>query len=617
MARPQKLRQSLPVLGRFARRFWPLMRRERALVAGSMSMLVVEVFLRLLEPWPLSFVVDHVLVPSPDGQVPYLEGLSALDPGTLITLAAVALVCFTGLRALSRYLSAVGFALTGNRLMNEVRADLYHHIQNLSLAFHNKSRSGDLLVRVIGDVGLMREVAVTAFLPLLGNVLVLTGMVAVMFWMNWQLAAAALVTAPLFLLSTVRLGRRIQSVSRKQRQREGGMASTAAESIGAIQTVQALSLDGAFSETFLADNRKSLKEGVQAKRLSARLERTVDVLNALATALVLWLGARIALSGALSAGELLVFLSYLKSAFRPVRNFAKYAARIAKASASAERVLEVMDLEADVRDADDAVAAPAFRGDVKIEGVDFAYEPGHPVLRGVDLHIGAGQRVALVGPSGCGKSTLVSLLLRLHDPGQGCVRIDGEDIRRYTLVSLRAQTSVVLQDTLLFASSVRENIACGANEASAEQVEAAARLANADDFIRRLPQGYETPVGERGVTLSRGQRQRLAVARAAVRGARLLILDEPASGLDEENDRALGEALERLAEGRTTLLVTHDLEQASRCDVVYFLEAGRVVEAGSHEELMRAGGRYATMYRLQAGTGLAAGEEEVLRALPR
>jgi ATP-binding cassette subfamily B protein len=572
MARPQKLRQSLPVLGRFARRFWPLMRRERALVAGSMSMLVVEVFLRLLEPWPLSFVVDHVLVPSPDGQVPYLEGLSALDPGTLITLAAVALVCFTGLRALSRYLSAVGFALTGNRLMNEVRADLYHHIQNLSLAFHNKSRSGDLLVRVIGDVGLMREVAVTAFLPLLGNVLVLTGMVAVMFWMNWQLAAAALVTAPLFLLSTVRLGRRIQSVSRKQRQREGGMASTAAESIGAIQTVQALSLDGAFSETFLADNRKSLKEGVQAKRLSARLERTVDVLNALATALVLWLGARIALSGALSAGELLVFLSYLKSAFRPVRNFAKYAARIAKASASAERVLEVMDLEADVRDADDAVAAPAFRGDVK---------------------------------------------MRLHDPGQGCVRIDGEDIRRYTLVSLRAQTSVVLQDTLLFASSVRENIACGANEASAEQVEAAARLANADDFIRRLPQGYETPVGERGVTLSRGQRQRLAVARAAVRGARLLILDEPASGLDEENDRALGEALERLAEGRTTLLVTHDLEQASRCDVVYFLEAGRVVEAGSHEELMRAGGRYATMYRLQAGTGLAAGEEEVLRALPR
>jgi ATP-binding cassette subfamily B protein len=602
MGRPQKFHESLPSLSHFVRRFAPSLRRQRRLIIGSIGVLVAEVFLRLLEPWPLSFVIDYVIAPTgATGGTPWPR-LEHLDPTTLVTAAAVALVAFTGLRALSRYLSAVGFALTGNRVLNEVRSDLYRHIQELSLSYHSRARKGDLILRVIGDVGMLREVTVTALLPLVGNVLILIGMLSVMFWMHWQLALVALSTAPLFWLSTVQLGRRIRTVAREQRRREGGLANTAAESIGGIQTVQALSLDDTFSAAFDAEGRKSLKEGVKAKRLSARLERTVDVLNAVASALVLWFGARAVLRQELSAGELLVFITYLRSAFRPVRNFAKYAARVAKASAAAERVIEVMDVEPDVRDLPHAVEAPALKGALRFEGVSFAYEPGRPVLHDVDFQIEPGSKVAVVGPSGSGKSTMVGLLLRLHDPAAGRVLVDGHDVRDFTLASLRAQMSTVLEDTWLFAATVRDNIAYGAPGVAPEEIEAAARLAHAEDFVRRLPQGYDTTVGERGVTLSKGQRQRISVARAAVRRAPVLILDEPTSGLDEESERAVNEALDRLAQGRTTVLVTHELRSATGCDLILFVEGGCIVERGTHAELLRAGGRYAAMYRMQTAS---------------
>jgi ATP-binding cassette subfamily B protein len=262
-------------------------------------------------------------------------------------------------------------------------------------------------------------------------------------------------------------------------------------------------------------------------------------------------------------------------------------------------VLDLLERTPEVRDLPGAVTAPAFRGEVRFEGVDFGYEPGQRVLQGIDFALPAGRHAALVGPSGIGKSTLVGLLLRLYEPARGRVLIDGRDVREYTLASLRAQVSVVLQDSILFAASVRDNIAYGAPSATREEVEAAARLANADEFIRALPQGYDSVLGERGVTLSHGQRQRIAIARAAVRRAPILVLDEPTTGLDGENERAVVEALARLAEGRTTFLITHDLRLASRADVILYLEGGRVLECGSHAELARGDGRYATLYRLQ------------------
>ena len=583
MARPQSLRASLPGLGRVARRFWPYLKRERSLVTLSLLALYADVALRLLEPWPLKVVLDRIIAVT-RGHTPHrLAALNALDPATLLALAAVAVIAFAALRAIAQYYNTVGLALVGNRVLTQVRNDLYNQLQRLSLSFHTRARTGDLLIRVTGDVGFLQDVVVTAFLPLLANGLTLVGMAAVMLWMNAQLALLVFATGPLFWLSTMRISRRIQETARRQRQQEGAMAATAAESIGAVKVIHALSLEGVFAQAFTGQSRKNLATGVVATRLSAGLERTVDLLIAVATALVLWFGARSALRGAITPGELVVFLTYLRTAFRPMRDFAKYTGRLAKASAAGERVLDLLDRVPDVRDLPGAVPAPPLRGAVRFEAVSFAYEPGRPALDEIACDAQPGELVALMGPSGGGKTTFVSLILRLYDPTAGRVLIDGRDIREYTLASLRPQMSVVLQDSLLFAASIRDNIAYGASEkgSSPEAIEAAARLANADAFIRALPQGYDTVIGERGVTLSNGQRQRIAIARAAIRHAPILIFDEPTTGLDRENVQAVSEAIARLAEGRTTFLITHDPALAARAHRILYMEAGRMRQTTS------------------------------------
>ena len=608
MGRPQTLRATLPGLWRTIQRFWPYIRQHSLLIAGASLAFLAEIGLRLLEPWPLKFIFDHVFGMTPAEGTLRIPVIETLDPMLLLALSASAFVLIISLRALTAYTSTVGFALVGNRVLNEVRRDLYRHLQRLSLSFHSKARGGDLVMRVIGDVGMLKEVAVTAFLPLAGNVLVLIGMLAVMFWLQWKLTLLALVTFPLFWLSMLRLGRRIRDVSRNQRQREGAMAATAAESMGAIKVVQALSLEERFENTFSNQNKQDLKEGVKAKRLAASLERRVDVFIAIATALVLWYGAQLVLRNELTPGDLLVFLAYLKNAFKPMRDFAKYTGRLAKASAAGERVIDLLDRAPEVQDLPGAMPAPAFRGAIQFKRVNFAYEPDKVVLKNIGFEIRPGYHIALVGASGAGKSTIASLILRLYDPTAGCVMIDGVDIRRFTLESLRRQISIVMQDSILFAASIWDNIAYGADDASPATIEAAARLANAHDFITALPRGYDTIVGERGVTLSRGERQRIAIARAAVRNAPILLLDEPTTGLDEENEQVVIEALERLACNRTSLLITHNLFHAARADLILYLESGCVLEWGSHLDLMRVNGRYAALYQLQSavlGHGVA------------
>lgn len=595
--RPARLTEALPGLGRILRRFRPYLRKHALLLAGAMLALLAGIGARLLEPWPLKFVIDRVVVAAPSGGASGIAFIDRLDAMTLLTYAAVALVVIIAARGIAAYFSTVGFALVGNRVLTEVRDDLFRHLQSLSLSFHHKAKTGDLTIRVIGDIGMLKETTVTAILPLLGNVLVLIGMTGVMLWLNWRLALLALLPLPLLWLTGVHFGKRIQAVSRKQRQREGAMAATAAESLAAIRDIQALSLEQTFARTFASDGAKSLKEGVQAKRLAANLERSVDVLIGVASALVLWYGARLVLGGALTPGDLIVFLTYLKNAFRPIREFAKYTGRLAKATAAGERVVDLLEETAEVRDLPNARPAPPFAGAVRFEQVVFAYERGKPVLNGVDLCVEPGQRVAIVGPSGMGKSTLVGLLLRLHDPLSGRVLIDGVDIREYRLDSLRAQISVVLPDSLLFAASVRDNIGYGAAGADFAAIEQAARVANAHAFITALPNGYDTVLGERGVTVSSGQRQRIAIARAALRRAPILILDEPTSGLDQDNTQAVVQALENLARDRTVLLITHDLELAARADRIVYLEDGRVLEQGSHAELLGRDGRYAALAR--------------------
>jgi ATP-binding cassette subfamily B protein len=595
----------------FVRRFRSEIRAERRLISGAFLALITQALLRLLEPWPLGLVIDALVAQRGDESTALPAMAEKLAPLELFLFAAVAIVAIAVARAIAGYSGTIGFALVGNRVLTRARERVFRHLQSLSLAFHTRSRSGDIVVRVIGDVGTVRDVTVTALLPLLMNGLVLAGMLSVMLWLDARLTAAALITVPLFWLTMIRLGRRIQTVSRKQRRQEGDLASTAAESLVGIETVQALSLGERFSAAFGRQNAGSMREGVKAKRLSARLERTVDVLAALATGLVLYFGARLALNGELRPGELVIFMSYLKTAIRPVRAMAKYTARLAKASAAAERVLEILDEVPEIDDAPDAVEATDIRGDVAFESVALAYPTGEPsidesarsfrpVLQGIDLAIPAGARVAVIGESGAGKSTLTSALLRLIDPVAGRVTLDGENLRRFTVASLRRQIAVVPQEALLFTGSIAENIAMARPESTPDEIEESARAACAHAFIEALPRGYATPLGERGADLSVGQRRRLSIARASLSRAPVVILDEPLAGLDPENRQAVELALSRSIEGRTTFLVTHDVEQALESDLVIALDSGRIAEWGPPSELLARDGFLSRWHRFSA-----------------
>lgn len=596
MARPRNLRQAVPGLLATLRRFAPHIREQRGLVVGGAAAMMAEVLLRLAEPWPLKFILDQVVV----GDTAGVAG--NLDPLWLLGLAAVAIAVLTGLRALTSYLSTVAFALAGNKVLTRVRAELYQHLQRLSLRYHERTPSGDLLTRITGDVGRLQEITVTALLPLVGNVVTFVGMVAVMFWVDAGLTWITLATFPLFGLTMVRLTGRIRTVSRRQRRLEGELASTAAESLGAMTVVQSYSLEETLEADFISSNDKNMRDGVKAKRLAAGLERSTDVMIAIATGVVVFVGARRVLAGALTVGDLVVFITYLKNAFKPMRNFAKYTGRLAKAAASGERIVGILDTEPGIDDRADARPAPTLRGELTFEHVSFGYEPDQPVLHELDLHVPAGARIGLVGPSGAGKSTVVSLLPRLRDVDAGAIRIDGVDVRDYTLASLRQQVAIVLQESVLFATTIRENIVYGNLGADDAAVEHAARIANAHEFIMALPEGYDTVCSERGSTLSGGQRQRIAIARAAIRDAPIVILDEPTAGLDRGSEAEVVAALDNLTQGRTTIVIAHDLASVVDADRILYLEEGRVVEDGTHRDLLARQGRYAALWTLQMAT---------------
>ena len=582
------LREARPSLARILRRFRSHIADQRRLLLLGLLALLLEVALRLVEPWPLAYVIDAIVV-APGSDLGARRPADQLVP--LLVTCAVAVVAAVALRAAASYAMTVCFALAGNRVLTRVRAELYAHLNSLSMSFHDRRRTGDLVTRVTGDVGRLQDATVTALMPLTGNVINLAGMFVVIAVLDWELALLVLVVFPLFGLTSVRLTRKLAGVARTQRTAEGQLASLATESLSSMTVVHSYSLEDRMQERFGGSNQRSLKDGVRATKLSAGLERKTDVLVGLATGLVLYFGARRVLAGELTPGELTVFLTYLKTAFKPLRDMAKYTARISKAAASGERILDLLEEQPEVTDAPWAVPAPAFRGEVRFEDVHLAYLPGTPVLRGLDFSIPAGTRVAVVGPSGAGKSTLVALLPRLRDPDQGRVLIDGHDLRDLTLASVRAQVSIVLQDSVLFAGTIAENIALGAaGPVSSIEVERAARLANAHDFIRRLPHGYDTVVGERGAMLSGGERQRIAIARAAIRDAPIVVLDEAMTGLDVEAEREVATALARLTVGRTTFVITHDLAAARDADLVVWLANGIVTALGPVEQVLGSTG---------------------------
>ena len=591
---------------RVLKRFRPFMKGQGPLLAGSLTALLLSTLMRVAEPWPLAFVIDHVLggktgsheAPAAAGWVTAL--VADLGIMGVIVLAGVSVVVFAALRALAGFLSTVGFARIGNVVLSRVRNVLYNRLLRLSLAFHQRQRSGDLALRLVNDVGQLREVTVSALLPMLANVFILVSMFAVMFMLNWRLALLSLIPLPVMWFSAKRSSKLIHEASRRQRTREGSLAATASESMSAIRTVQSLVLEDSFSRLFHGNDGQAAHADMNTKRLAAGLERSIDLLVAVATALVLWQGALQVLAGALTAGDLLVFISYLKNSMRPVREYAKYAGRLSKALASAERISDILEEKPDIIDRKGAKTAPAFEGAVHFRDLHFSYDAeSRSIFHGLDLALAPREHVAVVGPSGIGKSTLTVLLLRLYDPQKGSVEIDGTDIRHWKTASVRRQIGLLPQDALLFAASVRDNLTCAAGrEVSDEEIIAAAKMANAHDFIMALPEGYDTVIGERGATLSGGQRQRLAIARLALRHCPVMVLDEPTTGLDRASEAVVRHAIERLIDNRTALMITHDLDLAAGADRIVYVDQGGIAESGTHDELLARKGPYAALWQL-------------------
>ncbi|MDJ0772505.1 MAG: ABC transporter ATP-binding protein [Mastigocoleus sp. MO_167.B18] len=599
----KNIKAALPGISQIVQRFAPQISKQQNLLIMSFLGLMAEIGLHLLQPWPLKFIFDYILVPDFHTKISELPLLAGFSPIALVTIVSFALIAIVGVRSCAAYFSVYGMALAASNVLTEVRTELYSHIQRLSLSFHNKAKSGDLITRITSDIDKIREVTVMALLPLIANSLTIIGMIVVMFWLHWELAIIAVALFPLFIFLTYRFTQRIRSVVKSQRKREGTIAAATAESLGAIKVVQALSLQEMLEESFANENRQSLQASVKVRKLSAGLERLVELLVGLATALVLWRGVHLVLGNHITPGDLLVFVNYFRIAFKPMRVLAKYVGQITRATASAERILDILDTVPDIRDSRFAIDAPQLRGCVEFHNVSFSYETEKKILKNIYFKALPGQHIALVGASGGGKSTLTSLLLRLYDPTTGGIIVDGHDLREYKLQSYRRKISVVLQDSILFAASIKDNIAYGDLAATDRDIEKAARLANAHNFIMDLPQGYDTILGERGCTLSGGQRQRIAIARAAVRNAPIVILDEPTTGLDQESEHLVNQALNRLTQGKTTFTISHNLKAIQNADLILYMEGGKISEKGTHSQLMRLGGRYAAMYALQSAVG--------------
>jgi ATP-binding cassette subfamily B protein len=580
---------------------------QRGLLGSAIGAVLATVVFRVLEPWPLKFIYDFIFRHGHErGKTLSIFGHALLLQGSehrlfLVWVAVAGLVAFSGLAGAFDYLSNVAMGIIASRILANLRIRLFRHIQSLDMGFHSRQKTGDLTAAVTADVDRLRDVTVSALLPFVSNSLVLAAMVAVMTWMNWRLGLLVLIAFPAFYIVVARVTARIQVIAREQRLRDGGIAAVVAESMGAMQTIQAFGLEEDFVHRLAGDNRGSLLDGNRAQRLSSRLERTVDLFASISTAAVLLLGARTVLSGTLTAGDLIVFVSYLRNSFKPIRQTARYLAQIAKALASGGRILALLREVPAVRDPINPINVARFRGEIRFDSVTFAYNPGNPVLHDLSFEVNKGERVAIVGPSGSGKSTLASLLLRFHDPQLGAVYVDGQDVKNYSLASLRSQIAVVMQDSVLFTGSIAENIGVGSKGAGEDAIRHAAIKARAAEFIHRSPQQYSTPVGERGKTLSGGQRQRIAIARAHLRDSTILLLDEATTGLDSRNRALVLSALRDLSKGRTTLFITHDIFSARDADRILFMCDGRLAEQGTHESLMRERGAYAAMCLQQLG----------------
>ena len=562
----------------------------------------------LLEPWPLKIVLDDVLR-SHESHAAIMRRIHSIvgsDKLAMLKFACLAVLVIAALDAICTYTEKYLTTSVAQWITYDLRRTIYSHIQKLSLAFHDHKRTGDLISRVTSDIEAIQNFITQGLLGVLINIITLAGMIAVMFYLNWRFTLIALSVAPFLFTIVYSYTRRIKKASRAVRKKEGEITSVVEEVLSSIRVVKAFAREDYEVRRLEEQGLEGVEVALRARSLKAKLTPIVDLIVAMGTCLVLWFGSRLVMSGSLSAGELVVFILYLGKMYKPMQELSKMTDTYSKAAVGYERIEEILETKNEIKDARRALRAPRFKGNVEFDHVSFSYTPDTPILRDVSFSIKAGQVAALVGPTGTGKSSIVSLIPRFYDPTSGAIKIDGADVRTFRQKSLRQQISFVLQETMLFHAPVWQNIAYSKPEASREEIIQAAEVANANEFIEKLADGYDTILGERGMTLSGGQRQRIAIARAVIRNTPILILDEPTSGLDSASEKLVFEALDRLMQGRTVIVIAHRLSTVRKADVIFVVQDGRIVQSGNHDELLQSGGLYSELYELQLN-----GEESV------
>ncbi len=529
---------------------------------------------------------------------------SAIDEGVgrndipALAWSAAALLVLTLVKGVFTFLQGRWSEVASQNVAYDLRADIQRKLTILSFSFHDQSEAGDLLSRAIQDVDRIRFLTGRATLRIAESVVLLIGTAAILFWMNPQLALLAVATTPLLAYRSLSFGRRIRPLSLAIQRQLGALTTRLEQNLRGARVVKAFAQEPAEIERFDRENERWFDLSAESARLTAVNGPLLNLIANIGAIFILWYGGRLVIERQLSIGELVAFMTYMAQLVGPVRLLGQIIPAVAQAGAAAERIFEILDAAPDVHDAPDAIALPPVAGHVRFERVSFAYGR-HQIFKDITFEAQPGQIVALLGRTGSGKTTIVNLIPRFFDPTSGRVTIDGHDIRSVTLASLRAQIGIVLQETTLFAATIRENIAFGRPDATDEDVIEAARAAQAHDFIMQTPQGYDTYVGERGVTLSGGQKQRIAIARALLTDPRILILDDATSSVDAETEQLIQRALDRLMVGRTTFVIAHRLSTVRMASLILVLDKGRIVARGTHEELLKTSDLYADIYHRQ------------------
>lgn len=547
-----------------------------AMILGALTMLAV--------PWIIRNIIDEVLA---------AKNLVALN-----WIAFGILVLFF-LRGVFSYLQGYLMSYIANRVIIDIRNEVYARVQRLSLRFFDARKTGSLMSRLTNDIGALQNAIVNDFVNIVKESVILIGSLVGMVILHWRLTLLCIIIVPLVSITIKYFGRKLKKSGHMMQERVADVTSHLQETIGGIRVVKSFFREDYEIARFRQINQASFGAAMKAARQSSQLSPVVEFIAAIAVTAIIWYGGWSVIDGELTAGELIAFLIYAINLANPVRRLSALYGDIQRSMAAGERVFALLDEVPDIREKDNAIALPVLRGDVVFDAVHFRYEPSKEVLSGISFHAEPGQKIALVGPSGSGKSTIANLIPRFYDVTAGAIRIDGHDVRDVTLASLREQIGIVPQDTALFNTTIEENIRYGRLDATDEEVAAAVRAANAEEFVRQLPQGLQTPIGDRGLVLSGGQRQRIAIARALLKDPRILILDEATSALDTESEQLVQAALERLMVGRTAFIIAHRLTTIQDADHILVIDRGRIVESGTHQSLLALHGMYYNLYTLR------------------